>query len=305
MRGNQARSVTDRAVDIDDETARTAHQVVMVVPDPPLVPCNRTGRLDAAEEPDLGEGVERIVDGLMRDRRKRPTDRADDGLGVGMRMILHGLEHRSPLLRHTQRSLPQCSILDVSMIRSVHTTRMPRSFERVSGTCRPGRVRAQSRSLPQCRCSILDVSMIRSVHTTRMPRSFERVKERSEHHRRGGRRGQGRAGRVAYARSPERDTAILTRRAGEGYSLKRLIVLSASSSDPAECSVRLGPLVRFRRCRPPRSRVLLLRVYATHPGAGADDSRGYWHREPSFTRCSVGYVPRFTGATAVAAGIGN
>jgi hypothetical protein len=263
MRGNQARSVTDRAVDIDDETARTAHQVVMVVPDPPLVPCNRTGRLDAAEEPDLGEGVERIVDGLMRDRRKRPTDRADDGLGVGMRMILHGLEHRSPLLRHTQRSLPQC------------------------------------------RCSILDVSMIRSVHTTRMPRSFERVKERSEHHRRGGRRGQGRAGRVAYARSPERDTAILTRRAGEGYSLKRLIVLSASSSDPAECSVRLGPLVRFRRCRPPRSRVLLLRVYATHPGAGADDSRGYWHREPSFTRCSVGYVPRFTGATAVAAGIGN
>jgi hypothetical protein len=160
MRGNQARSVTDRAVDIDDETARTAHQVVMVVPDPPLVPCNRTGRLDAAEEPDLGEGVERIVDGLMRDRRKRPTDRADDGLGVGMRMILHGLEHRSPLLRHTQRSLPQC------------------------------------------RCSILDVSMIRSVHTTRMPRSFERVKERSEHHRRGGRRGQGRAGRVAYARSP-------------------------------------------------------------------------------------------------------
>src|SRR5699024_5511327 len=63
----QARSLTDRAVDIDDEIARAAHQVMVVVADPPFVPCHRTGRLDAADETDLGEGVERVVDRLMGD----------------------------------------------------------------------------------------------------------------------------------------------------------------------------------------------------------------------------------------------
>ena len=55
---DQARSLTDRAVDIDDEIARAAHQVMVVVADPPFVPRNRTRRLDAADETDVGQGVE-------------------------------------------------------------------------------------------------------------------------------------------------------------------------------------------------------------------------------------------------------
>ncbi len=133
MRGNQTRCVPDRAVDIDDETAGPTDEVVMVVPDSPLIPGHRARRLDAAQQPDLGESVERVVDGLMRDRRQRPADGADDGLGVRVRMIPHGLEHGNPLFRHTQRGLPQgCGrILCMSMIRPVHTLRMPASFESV------------------------------------------------------------------------------------------------------------------------------------------------------------------------------
>ena len=131
VRRSQARRLSDSAVDIDDETARSAHHMVMVVPDATLVPSHRARRLDAADEPHLGESVERIVDGLVGDRRQRFADGTDYGVGVRMRMVPHGIEHCDPLFRHTQRRLPQSrgTVFVVFMLRPVHSTRMPASFE--------------------------------------------------------------------------------------------------------------------------------------------------------------------------------
>src|SRR5699024_8111490 len=97
--------------------------------------------------------------------------------------------------------------------------------------------------LPQGSGRILVVSVFRLVHMSRMPASFESVKESSGCPRRGDRREFGRGPRSARADGVEWDFAILTRRAEERYSVKRLIVLSASSNDPAECSVSLGSSV--------------------------------------------------------------
>src|SRR5699024_12802600 len=59
--------------------------------------------------------------------------------------------------------------------------------------------------------------------------------------------GSGRGPRSARAARVEWNFAILTRRAEERYSVKRLIVLSASSNDAAERSVSIGASVWFRR----------------------------------------------------------
>ena len=106
---------------------------MVVVPDPPLVPGNRTGGLDAPDETDLGEGVERVVDRLVGDRGQGFAHGADDGLGVRMRMFPHRLKHRDPLFGHTQGGLPQGNgrVLIVSVFRLVHITRMPASLESV------------------------------------------------------------------------------------------------------------------------------------------------------------------------------
>jgi hypothetical protein len=45
----QAGRVTDRTVDVGDDTARPAHDVVMVVPDASLEPGRAVGRFDAAQ----------------------------------------------------------------------------------------------------------------------------------------------------------------------------------------------------------------------------------------------------------------
>ena len=68
VRGGQAGSVADGAVDIDDAAAGPAHEVVVVVPNPGLVVGGRTGRLNASNQPRLGERVQYVVDRLPGDR---------------------------------------------------------------------------------------------------------------------------------------------------------------------------------------------------------------------------------------------
>ena len=107
--------------------------MVVIVSDAAFIASNRPGGLDAADEPDLGEGVERVIHSLVRNRRQRLTHGADDGIGVRMRVISHGIKYRNSLLRHAQSCLPQCGgrRIDLFLIRPLHTTRMPTSFERV------------------------------------------------------------------------------------------------------------------------------------------------------------------------------
>src|SRR5207302_9717366 len=63
----QARGLADRAVDVSDDAARPAHDVVMIVPDTSLEPGRGAGRLDAAHESRRGERVEGVINGLEGD----------------------------------------------------------------------------------------------------------------------------------------------------------------------------------------------------------------------------------------------
>ena len=51
----QAGGLADRAVDVGDDAARPAHEVVVVVSDPSLEPGRAPGGLDATHEPRRGQ----------------------------------------------------------------------------------------------------------------------------------------------------------------------------------------------------------------------------------------------------------
>src|SRR6516162_1984458 len=63
----QAGRLAHRAVDVGDDAARAAHDVVMVVPDASLEPGRAACRFDPAYESRRGEGVEGVIDGLKGD----------------------------------------------------------------------------------------------------------------------------------------------------------------------------------------------------------------------------------------------
>src|SRR5580692_590958 len=61
----QAGCLADRAVDVSDDTARPAHDMMMVIADTPLEPDRAARRFDAADETRLGQRVQGLVDGLQ------------------------------------------------------------------------------------------------------------------------------------------------------------------------------------------------------------------------------------------------
>ena len=81
-----------------------AHDVVVVVPDPRLVARHRAGRLDPADQPGRGEGPQHVVDGLVGHRRELGAHRADDRVGIGVRVRVHRSEHREPRSGHRRRA---------------------------------------------------------------------------------------------------------------------------------------------------------------------------------------------------------
>jgi hypothetical protein len=66
--GRQARPLADRTIDVQHPVADAADEMVVVVPDPVLIPGGRPGRLDAPDEPVLAQIGKRVVDRLRRDR---------------------------------------------------------------------------------------------------------------------------------------------------------------------------------------------------------------------------------------------
>src|SRR4029077_4948529 len=86
----------DRAVDVHDVTARPADQVVVVVPDPGFVTNHRACRVDASHEAGVGEHTQGVVHGLVGDGRQVDPGRPDQGVGVGVRSLVHGVQHGEP-----------------------------------------------------------------------------------------------------------------------------------------------------------------------------------------------------------------
>src|SRR5207248_5596142 len=74
----QAGRLADRTVDIGDGTARPAHDVMVVVPDPCLVASHGAGRLDATQQTHGGQRAQHVVNGLVGHLAEVVTHDPDD-----------------------------------------------------------------------------------------------------------------------------------------------------------------------------------------------------------------------------------
>lgn len=83
---------------------------MVVVADAGLVARHGSRGLNPAYQADRGERAQRVVDGLVGDVGHLGAGRAGDGLGVGVRVGVHGAEHGDPWPRYPQRRLPQQSL---------------------------------------------------------------------------------------------------------------------------------------------------------------------------------------------------
>jgi hypothetical protein len=100
----QARCLTDRAVDIDDDTTRPAEQMVVVVTDTPLEPGRTPGRLDAADQTRRGERVQGLIHGLEGDVAYPIAHAGGDRLDPEVVTRPDGLEQCDASGRHPQAS---------------------------------------------------------------------------------------------------------------------------------------------------------------------------------------------------------
>ena len=103
----EAGRLADRAVDISDDTARPAYDMVVVVPDAPLEPGRAAGRLDAAYQSRRGERVESLVHGLKGDMAYAITHPRGDRLDVEVVTLPDGLEQCDAGGRHPQAGAAQ------------------------------------------------------------------------------------------------------------------------------------------------------------------------------------------------------
>src|SRR6478735_649244 len=124
----EAGDLVDRAVDVGDGAARPAHDVVVVVPDPRLVACDRARGLDAAQQPRGGQGAQHVVDRLVRHLAEVAPHDLDDGVGARVRTLLHRGQDGHPGAGHPQRDGAQ-QLLDVSGWG--HLSSLARFLERV------------------------------------------------------------------------------------------------------------------------------------------------------------------------------
>ena len=102
VRRGQAGCLADRAVHVGDDTARPAHDVMMVVPDAPLVSGGAAGRLDAADQARRGERVQGVIYGLHGHMAYATAHPGCDRLGTEMVTPPDGFEQCDADRRHPQ-----------------------------------------------------------------------------------------------------------------------------------------------------------------------------------------------------------
>src|ERR1700712_3917892 len=103
----EAGRLTHGAVDVGDDGARPTDHVVVVVAHPGFVAGHGPGRLDPSDEAGVGQGVQRVVDGLARYFRRELVDRNDDRVRVHVWMGVHRGQHGEARAGDPQRGSPQ------------------------------------------------------------------------------------------------------------------------------------------------------------------------------------------------------
>src|SRR5579875_307372 len=105
-RGETGR-LPDRTVDIGDDTARPACDVVVIIPDPSLEPGRAARRFETAYQPGRGERVQRIVHGLQGNVADAIAYPGRDGLDAEVITLPHGVEQGHADGRYPQASPSQ------------------------------------------------------------------------------------------------------------------------------------------------------------------------------------------------------
>ena len=81
--------------------------MMMVVADPILESCRRSGRLDAADQPLGDQQAEGVVDRLQGDGADLGPDGLGDAIGGDMGLTGHGTQDRNPLRGHLDAAFTQ------------------------------------------------------------------------------------------------------------------------------------------------------------------------------------------------------
>ena len=76
--------------------------MVMAVSDTHFVSCVETRGFDSTEKPTCCQCVEDVVHGVPGDAGKDGSDRSEDAIGVGVRVLERCFEHRQTLSGHAK-----------------------------------------------------------------------------------------------------------------------------------------------------------------------------------------------------------
>jgi len=92
-RRSQARGLADCAVDVCDDPAGPADDMVVVIADPRLVAGDRARRLNAPQQTGVCQCSQDVVDGLPGHFGKIGAYRTKDGVGIGVGVGVHRIEN--------------------------------------------------------------------------------------------------------------------------------------------------------------------------------------------------------------------
>jgi hypothetical protein len=104
---SQARCLADRAVDVSDDTARPAHDMMMVIADTPLEPDRAARGLDATDEARAGQRMQGLVYGLQGDMADPVTHPGGECLGPEVITVADRFEQCDPGGCHPQSGAAQ------------------------------------------------------------------------------------------------------------------------------------------------------------------------------------------------------
>jgi hypothetical protein len=125
IRRGQAGCLADGAVDVSDNPARPADNVMVIVTHAPLKPRRVAGRLDAANESSRGERVQGLIYRLKGDMAYAIAHPSGDCLDAEMVASPDGLEQGDTSSRHPKAGTAQFRCGGRSLVRAHSPNLLP------------------------------------------------------------------------------------------------------------------------------------------------------------------------------------